>query len=156
MSDIVFREAVPRDTPGIVALLGEIMDHHGVTAPPLAELDDVVSRILAAPQHTFFLAVAGTRVVGMCALLFSLSTWRAVEVCEFQDVVVAEKERSSGVGRRLLAAALDFARERGCAWAFLTAESWNLSAHTFYRSQGFQEKAVMYFEYDLGGQRERS
>jgi N-acetylglutamate synthase-like GNAT family acetyltransferase len=155
---IVFRQATQADAPAILALLEEIMRHHGVVPPDLSRLAATVDSIIAAPDHCFLVAAsegAGpTRhLVGMCALVFSISTWSASPVCELQDVVVTEDHRRAEVGRGLIAAAEEIARARGCSRLFLLAESWNLGAHSFYRSLGLNEKTCLYFERDLSASR---
>jgi GNAT superfamily N-acetyltransferase len=149
MQEVTYREALPEEGRAVAALLAEIMAHHGVTPPGGEELHRIVQAVMEAPGHTFFVASDPRGLVGMCALLFSVSTWRAVRVCELQDVVVTANARGQDLGRLLVENALRFARARGCAWAYLTAESWNLQAHSFYRALGFEEKAVLYFEKDL-------
>ena len=96
-------------------------------------------------------AVPAGRIVGMCALVFTVSTWSAATVCELQDVIVTEGYRREDVGRGLLAAAEETARARGCSRLFLLAESWNLGAHAFYRNARMMEKTCLYFERDLPG-----
>jgi GNAT superfamily N-acetyltransferase len=88
-------------------------------------------------------------LVGMCALIFSYSTWSATLVCELQDVVVTASHRRSRVGQGLVNAAEAVARARGCDRLFLMAEAWNLEAHAFYRGLGLAEKTCLYFERDL-------
>jgi N-acetylglutamate synthase-like GNAT family acetyltransferase len=148
---ITYRQANDADGAEVVSLLAEIMQHHGVTVPDPASLDSVVRSALDSPYHSFLLAENGGAVVGMCALVFTYSTWSAALVCELQDVIVREAARRSSVGRGLILAAERVARERGCARLFLLAEYWNLEAHAFYRSLGLTEKTSLYFERDLGG-----
>ncbi len=118
-------------------------------APAPDKLALVVDAALAAADHTFLVAVAGEHIVGMCALIFSLSTWSAAPVCELQDVVVTGTARRAQVGEGLLRTAERLAKERGCARLFLLAESWNLGARAFYSRLGFNEKTCSYFERGL-------
>jgi GNAT superfamily N-acetyltransferase len=160
---IAYRLATQADAPAVLSLLEEIMEHHAVAPPDGSHLAVTVSSIIAAPDHCFLVAESRPdegpasgdegwrRLVGMCALLFSVSTWSASLVCELQDVVVTAECRREDVGRGLLAAAEEVARERGCSRLFLLAESWNLGAHAFYRRLGLREKTCLYFERDLGG-----
>jgi GNAT superfamily N-acetyltransferase len=149
------RPATSADLAALIGLLEEIMTHHGVGLPSHAGLAGTLTKMLAEadtsarPRYLFLVAETRGRVVGACSLLFSLSTWSAGEVCELQDVVVTADERCAGVGRALLQAATVLARSRGCLRLFLQAETANLGAHAFYRSQGFHEKTALHFERDL-------
>lgn len=132
-----------------MSLLHEIMEHHAVAPPEHSRLAATVSRIIAAPGHCFLVAETDGRLVGMCSLIFSISTWSAAPVCELQDVIVGREYRREDVGRGLVRAAEDVAQARGCVRLFLLAESWNFGAHAFYRSLGLQEKTCLYFEREL-------
>ncbi len=145
-----YRKATPADTAQILSLLEEIMEHHGVAPPDSAHLSSTISSILASPDHLILVAEAQSHLIGMCALIFSQSTWSATPVCELQDVLVTRDHRRGEVGRRLVQTAEEIARARGCGRLFLLAEAWNLDAHAFYRSLGLMEKTCLYFERDLG------
>jgi GNAT superfamily N-acetyltransferase len=144
-----YRLAAAPDLPSILPLLGEIMETHGVTPPDAADLDAIVSRILAAPDHLLLVADENGHLIGMCTLVFSLNTWSAAPACELQDLVVTPEHRRADVGRGLIEAAQEMAIARGCDRLFLLAEYWNLEAHAFYRSLGLAEKTCLYFERDL-------
>lgn len=146
---ISYRQASPSDLTRILSMLEEIMTHHGVVPPEHSRLDVTVSTILEAPDHVIMVAQDGSDLVGMCALIFSQSTWSASPVCELQDVLVTQSHRRSDVGRGLVQAAEELARSRGCSRLFLLAEYWNLDAHAFYRSLGLTEKTCLYFEREL-------
>lgn len=146
---ITYRQATQSDAEQVLSLLEEIMAHHGVTPPEPARLQVTLSVISAAPDHTLLVAEADGHLVGMCALLFSESTWSASPVCELQDVLVTQGHRRTDVGRGLVQTAEGLARARGCSRLFLLAESWNFDAHAFYRSLGLAEKTCLYFERDL-------
>jgi GNAT superfamily N-acetyltransferase len=149
---ITYRPATAHDTPHVLALLEEIMRHHGVAPPEPEPLGATVATILDSPGHLLLVADDGGRLVGMCALIFSQSTWSASPVCELQDVLVTSGRRRGAIGRGLVQAAERIAKDRRCTRLFLLAEYWNLDAHTFYRSLGLAEKTCLYFELDLRGE----
>jgi GNAT superfamily N-acetyltransferase len=146
---IAYRLAAQADVPAILSLLHEIMEHHAVAPPEFSRLAGTVSSIIAAPDHCFLVAEEDGRLVGMCGLIFSVSTWSAAPVCELQDVIVGQDRRREDVGGGLIRAAEGIARARGCMRLFLLAESWNFGAHAFYRSLGMKEKTCLYFEREL-------
>lgn len=147
---IEYRQATANDCSQIVALLSEIMEHHGAIVPAREKMESVIHAALDSPYHSFVIATLDGSAVGMCGLIFTYSTWSAALVCELQDVIVREHERRSRIGTGLLQAAEQIARARGCARLFLLAEAWNFGAHSFYRSLGLSEKTCLYFEKDLG------
>src|SRR5262245_34137523 len=61
--------------------------------------------------------------------------------CEIKFLWIRETERGRGLGTRLLAAAEDEARRRGCAQIVLSTHSFQ--APDFYRRQGYKEVAAI-------------
>jgi len=143
------REAGGGDVLAVGTLLVEIMREHAVEPPAQGELESVIREILEQPGHSFLLLEIEGVIAAMCALVLSWSTWRASLVCELQDVVVSAPYRGRGYGRLLLEEAERTARAKGATLLYLSAESWNLPAHAFYRSLGLSEKTSLYFERDL-------
>ena len=148
-STITVRGAHDSDLDALISLLEEIMAHHGVPRPARGSLTRTLRSILTSDSHLFLVAESGGSIIGMCALVFTVSTWSAGPVCEIQDVIVTDESRGAGAGRLLLEAAEDVARERGCVRLFLHAEPANLGAHAFYRSLGLEEKTSLHFERSL-------
>lgn len=54
------------------------------------------------------------------------------------NVAVAEKYRRRGLGRQLMQAAIDEARERNARWLILNVRPWNIGAQNLYEALGFQ------------------
>ena len=147
-----YRRATAADLGVLVDLLAEIMTFHGLCPPRHDALAGVLAAAMDQGAHEFLVAEDDDgRVVGSCALLFSISTWSMGPACELQDVIVTESRRGTGIGRGLLAAAKASAREHGCVRLSLTTEAWNLRAHDFYRGLKMAEKTCLYFETDLSG-----
>ena len=54
------------------------------------------------------------------------------------NVAVAEKYRRRGLGRQLMQAAIDEARERNARWLILNVRPWNTGAQRLYEALGFR------------------
>ncbi len=57
----------------------------------------------------------------------------------FRDVVVEERHRGKGFGRRLVEAGIEFCRGRGAEFVDLLAGSENAESNRFWESLGFRE-----------------
>ena len=150
---IEFRVATRADVPAIVAML----EDDEITRTRMDENDaagrgriDVVSEdadaalwrafeaIDADPRNELIVADEGGAVIGTCQLTFTPSLSRGgAERMTIEAVRVRRDRRGTGVGRAMMAWALDRARERGCRLAQLTTDRRRADAHRFYESLGF-------------------
>lgn len=129
MSDREIRPAEEGDAERIALLSFEL----GYPAPA-----DVMRDRLAAARRDPAQAVL---VVGRPAMAFlhlrvveSLTSPRETEI---EALVVDESARGQGLGRALVAAAIAFARERGCARVRVRSQVFRERAHAFYARTGF-------------------
>jgi ribosomal protein S18 acetylase RimI-like enzyme len=110
-------------------------DWQGRSEPDDARIAETVGRLLADPSTEFLLA--GEPAAGVCQLRYRLSVWTGTDDCCLEDLFVDAGARGSGLGRALVEAALERARERGCARMDLDANEANEPALELYRSAGF-------------------
>ncbi len=74
--------------------------------------------------------------------------WYLADEVEIQTVATAPAARRRGLGRALVAHALDAARERRCQRALLEVRAGNEAARGLYRALGFQDDGVRRRYYD--------
>ena len=136
---ITIRDATPVDLPRIFAIYNEEIEHGIATfeVEPkrvdrdrgwLTDRDDLYPVLVAA---------AGDEVIGWA----SLTQWsprgayrRTAEVSEYVD----ESHRGDGVGRALLAALIERARERGIAVLLARVAQPNPSSEAMHEALGFR------------------
>lgn len=56
-----------------------------------------------------------------------------------EDVVVRDEARGTGIGRQMMEALDEFAKERNCLYAILVSSGYRTQAHAFYEKLGFTE-----------------
>lgn len=84
-------------------------------------------------------ADADGEVVGVCqVMVFPHFQHTGGWCCELESVHVREDHRGRGVGGRLLEAAEELARRRGCYRMQLTSRNVRVDAHRFYLAHGFE------------------
>jgi GNAT superfamily N-acetyltransferase len=138
-----FRSAERIDVPAILQLLADddITRSRGYGVVP-EEVDAATwaafEAIDADPNNELIVGDDGGEVIATCQLTFTpgLSrggAWRMT----IEAVRVRADRRSGGIGRNLMAYAMDRARDRGCRIVQLTTDKRRAEAHRFYDSLGF-------------------
>jgi ribosomal protein S18 acetylase RimI-like enzyme len=131
----VVRLATQDDAADVARLMIGFRDWQGRSEPDNASIAATVERLLADPNTEFLLG--GGPPVGVCQLRYRLSVWTGTDDCCLEDLFVEADVRGSGLGRELVDAALERARERGCTRMVLDANEANAPAQALYRSVGF-------------------
>lgn len=83
-----------------------------------------------------FVAVEGDSLLGFAVCRLVLDT------CELESIAVATEARRRGIGAILLAAATDFAAERGATRMELEVRAGNSTAIDFYTRMGFAQDGL--------------
>jgi GNAT superfamily N-acetyltransferase len=136
---IELRRARVDDIPAIVALLAD--DPLGSSREHAEALDRYRSAFHVVdgdPSELLVVAVSAGEVVATVQLSFlpGLARGGATRL-QLEAVRVREDYRSEGVGRAMIAWAVDEARRRGCALVQLTSDKRRGDAHRFYERLGF-------------------
>jgi GNAT superfamily N-acetyltransferase len=131
--------ATDSDAPAVAGLLAAFRDWWGRDRPSDEALERDVRRLIAAADAEFLLAAADDSEppAGVCQLRYRYAVWREADDCLLEDLFVLEEARRTGLGRSLLDAAIQRARDRGCARIELDANEANLAATALYERAGF-------------------
>ncbi|NTV09485.1 MAG: GNAT family N-acetyltransferase [Zoogloea sp.] len=138
--DIRIETARPDDIPELLRLLEMLFSIESDFRPDPERQRRGLAELLSRPQLAQ-IAVARTpdgKVAGMASVQLVISTAEGAPSAWIEDVVVDETVRGTGLGRRLLAAVLDWARQQGATRAQLLADLDNTPALDFYRHLGWE------------------
>lgn len=141
----MIRRAEVEDATGVAALLEEL-------GYPVSE-EGARERLksLADSDDDTVLVAEDAEIVGLVSLHRVPRLAEGGSFCRITDLVVAETQRGTGVGRRLLAAAEDVARDWGCDLLEVSSgrRAEREPAHHFYRTCGFEDtsdRSVRYWK----------
>ena len=135
MTTSVVRLATEADAADVARLISAFRDWQGREEPNDASIEASVRRLLADENTEYLLA--GDPPAAVLQLRFRHSVWTGTDDAHLEDLFVEDAARGSGLGRELVDAALDCARERGCGRIELDANEANEPALQLYRSVGF-------------------
>ena len=132
-SPIAIRDAIIEDAAVIAVLLGEL----GYPSQP----DGVrarLARLLVGESSRVFVAEREAKVLGVLGLLRMPVLTSLSDIAMIIALVVAERDRRSGVGRLLIARAEDEARAWQCGRIMVTSAERRADAHAFYQYLGYE------------------
>jgi GNAT superfamily N-acetyltransferase len=113
-----------------------------VTASTFARLcddggdDDDMLGLVAVDEHG--------QLLGLAHSVFHPSTWALRGYCYLEDLFVARSARGDGVGKQLIEATADAARERGMQQLYWHTQQFNGAARSLYDTVGQLTSMVVY------------
>ena len=133
----IVREARNEDIPALIGLLDELFSiEKDFFFDPEAQKRGIELLIRSADDR-IFVAEIDKNVVGMCSVQILISTAKGGRVGLVEDVVVSKNYQGQGVGRTLLSAIDNYAKELGLSRLQLLADKNNHLAIGFYRNMGW-------------------
>ena len=106
-----------------------------------------LARRLAELSGTDVLVI-GEPICGLAVLRFRRSLWTPGLECYLAELYVVPVRRGQGLGRSLMEAVLERARERGADYIELNTDETDTVARALYESVGFAQTAY-YYEREL-------
>jgi GNAT superfamily N-acetyltransferase len=123
------------------------------------EVDDVepdrnrffFRRFLAPSEDGLLLAARDKSgvILGYACLYWHFSSLQAVETVLLNDLFVAPEARGRGIGRTLIEAAAEVARERGAAWVEWSTAPDNHTAQRLYDSLTDEKSTWLSYELEV-------
>jgi ribosomal protein S18 acetylase RimI-like enzyme len=161
------RLATPADTDAIGELLHAFNTEYNDPTPSPAALSQRLKTLLATGDTAVILgelaattpgapnAAAPDAPAGLAVLRFRPSLWSENLECYLAELYVKPAHRGHGLGKSILAAAIDLAREKGADYMDLGTSADDQTAIKLYQSMGFTNRErpdgpIMYvFEREL-------
>lgn len=104
--------------------------------------------VINSPWHDVLLAVDGEVVLGMCNLTIIMGAGIGKNAY-LEDFVVSESARGQGVGDKLWAAMLEWAKEKGAKRLEFTCGNGREVAQRFYKNHGAEIYETNFFRREL-------
>jgi GNAT superfamily N-acetyltransferase len=139
-------KAEPHEAETVAALMIGFRDYLGESWPSDNAFLAGVERLLDDVNTDYLLGAVDddSPAAGVAQLRYRFGLWRAGTDCLLEDLFVHERARGSGLGRALVQATLDRARERGARRVELDCNEANAPAQALYASFGFSATTHRY------------
>jgi GNAT superfamily N-acetyltransferase len=140
---ITIRPAAAAELPALSALISGLFALEPDFVPDDARQMAGLAMLLADPGRSLVLAAVDespgrpAAVIGMLSVQLVVSTAEGGWSGLLEDVVVAASHRGQGIGRRLVAAAEEWAVDKGATRMQLLADQENTPALAFYGHLGY-------------------
>jgi ribosomal protein S18 acetylase RimI-like enzyme len=148
--DVTIRKVRREDFAHIVRMTRDLAFHVAAPMDPKVNVDILETEgPLGRDRFRIFVAEEGGTPVGFCLYSFVFSGWRGACGLFVEDLYVDHSLRGLGIGKRLLAAALEAEKADGAAFIKLEVSLANDGALAFYRRMGFtlfEGEALMLLE----------
>ena len=144
MVDVLrLQEATDEAVLDINALLPQLRSNPAGHQGTLSDLQGVIGD----PSITMIVAKDGKRIIGMGFLYTVLKMGKRSGSIE--DIVVDDSYRGKGVGKRIMNALTEAARNEKIQQLYLTTRADRIAAHKLYESLGFMQVQTDVFRLDL-------
>jgi ribosomal protein S18 acetylase RimI-like enzyme len=153
-AEIQIRRAGAADAADVARLLHDFNTEYDEPAPSIEWLTAKIAELVAGGEITVLLA--GTAPDGVAVLRFRAALWTGGLEAYLQELYVVPDLRGRGIGRTLLEATMDVAREQGAAGIDLNTGTTDTAARGLYESAGFTNRegspdgpSMLFYEREL-------
>jgi ribosomal protein S18 acetylase RimI-like enzyme len=136
--EIQVRRAGVGDAADIARLLHDFNVEYSEPTPAVEELTKTIARLLEEDEITVLLAGDGPD--GLSLLRFRPGIWSGGDETYLQELYVVPPLRGQGIGRALLEATIELARECGADGIDLNTGETDTAARALYESMGFTNR----------------
>jgi GNAT superfamily N-acetyltransferase len=126
------------DAAAVARLLHDFNTEYGDFTPGPVALEKRMRVLLARGEITVVLA--GDPPEGLALMRFRPALWTEKVDCYLEELYVVRARRGHGIGRALMQAAMDVAREEGAAHMDLGTGEDDAAARALYESLGFSNR----------------
>lgn len=140
MPSIQINDATQKDIPELVQLLVELFSIEKDFKPDTTKQTQGLGLLINKPMHGVIKVARNSegKIIGMVSAQLVISTAQGAASAWVEDMIISENYRAAGLGKALLNAALEWAKEKGATRAQLLVDIENGPAVGYYKHLGWE------------------
>lgn len=133
-NELTIRQAIPEDWGKILPLFEQL--YHGDIGPDLRKIFAILAR---SKESSVLIAEQNEKPVGVLVGSYHLDIDWEGKIAKLQAIIIDEKHRNRGVGKKLLSHFLTQTKENNCRAITLRVNQKNRGARLFYEKLNFSK-----------------
>jgi GNAT superfamily N-acetyltransferase len=131
--NLIIRKGTKQDLPAVLRLIRELAIFEKAPDAVTNTVKDMeLDGFGSSPVFGLHVAELGNEIVGIAVYFVKYSTWKGKGLY-LDDLVVSEKHRGKGIGKKLFDAFMDEAKKIGAKQVHWQVLDWNTPAIDFYK-----------------------
>ena len=147
--DLIIRESTENDIPSILNLLYELERPRPLDDNEIKIFKNKIQDYFSDSYKTILVSEKEKEIMGIVSIIYLQRLNRAKLEMYIPELIVTEKFRYSGVGKKMIQYCIDIAKKKGCYRIRLESGNQRKESHIFYKSIGFEQSALSFTKYTL-------
>ena len=142
--ELSIRESTDKDIPSILSLLYELERPKPLDDNDVKVFKNKIHDYFSDSQKIILVAEQNGKIVGIVSIIYLQRLNRAKLEMYIPELVVTEKLRYSGIGKKLIQYCIDLAKKKDCYRIRLESGNQRKESHKFYKSIGFEQSSLTF------------
>ncbi len=142
--ELSIRESTDKDIPSILSLLYELERPKPLDDNDVKVFKDKIHNYFSDSQKIILVAEQDEKIVGIVSIIYLQRLNRAKLEMYIPELIVTEKLRYSGIGKKLIQYCIDLAKKKDCYRIRLESGNQRKESHKFYKSIGFEQSSLTF------------
>ena len=143
----LIRESTLDDISSILNLLYDLDRPRPLDDDEVKIFKNKISDYFLDSQKNIVVAEQDKEIVGVVSIIYLQRLNRVKTEMYIPELIVTEKLRYSGIGKKLIQYCIELAKKKNCYRIRLESGNQRTESHKFYKSVGFEQSAQFFSKY---------
>ena len=144
MKNVSIREASNKDTHIVLGLLYELGRPKPQNDSELESFKKLIKKYIVDSDKKILIAEFSDEIIGLVSIVFLSRLNRITLELYIPELIVREKFRSQGIGKKLINSCISIAKEKKCHRIRLESGNQRKESHKFYKKLGFEQSGLSF------------